>query len=108
MAGSADVIPGNQETQEYQENKPELKKNVKKFLNTFLHVYRNSNEFDNPIQSQPVFVSDPYIDIEFVRPSDIDLSSPSPSVCTNPLEIAMYDIDMDYTQTPCMLNMMIL
>ena len=65
-----------------------------------MHVYLNSNEFDNSIQSQPVFVSKPYIDIEFVRPSDIDLSSPSPSVSTNPSEIAMYDIDIDYAKTP--------
>ena len=60
MAGSADVIQGNQDTQENQENKPELIKNVNKFLNTFLHVYRNSDELDDSIQSHPVFVGNPY------------------------------------------------
>ena len=39
------------------------------------------------------------IDIEFVKPSDINLSYPPLSVCTNPSETAMYDIDIDYTQT---------
>ena len=91
MADSADI-------KENQENQPELEKNVNKFLKTFMHVYRNSDdELDDSIQSHPVFVSNPYTDIEFVRPSDIDLSYPSPSECTNSSE--MYDIDINYEQT---------
>ena len=91
MADSADI-------KENQENQPELEKNVNRFLKTFMHVYRNSDdELDNSIQSHPVFVGNPYTDIKFVRPSDIDLSYPSPSECTNSSE--MYDIDINYEQT---------
>ena len=70
MAGSAYL----------QDSQSKINKLIEKFINKSVHVNSLNDELGSPSQSFPLLHDKPYIGINYVRPSEIDLTSPHPSV----------------------------
>jgi len=70
MAGSAYL----------QDSQSKINKLIEKFINKSVHVNSLNDELGSPSQSFPLLHGKPYIGINYVRPSEIDLTSPHLSV----------------------------